>query len=171
MWSQSQSYTDFYREVFEKYSQSIFSYVMSKVGRKIDALDIGQNVFIHLWKYRKDLKSGNAESIIFKSCRQEIFKFYKHLKEKEQSVSIDQLNIQIADQSEQELEEKMEKERRLNEIYEALNLIPVQRKEIFLLNKIEGKTRKEIAMEMNLSKSAIGNQIDKVMRFLKNKFS
>lgn len=170
MWSQSQPYSDFYKEVFEKYSQSIFSYILNKVGKKMDALDIGQNVFIHLWKYRKKLRSGNAESIIFKSCKQEIFKFYKHLKNRGESVSLDTLEIQIADYSEQELEEKMEKERMLNEIYEALNVIPAQRKQIFLLNKIEGKTRKEIAMEMNVSKSAVGNQIDKVMHYLKNKF-
>lgn len=166
MFGQGQEYKDFYKEVFEKYSQFIFSYVISKVGKRIDALDIAQNVFVHLWTYRKDLKFKNTEAILFKSCKQEIFKFYKNQKTKETSISIDALDIQIMDYSETELEEKMEKERLLDTIYDTLELVPIRSKEIFLLNKIEGKTREEIAVEMNMSKSAIGNKIDKTMRFL-----
>ncbi|EJL74412.1 RNA polymerase sigma factor [Chryseobacterium populi] len=166
MFGLNQQYEDFYKEVFEKYSQFIFSHIISKVGKRVDALDIAQNVFVHLWQYRKDLKFKNVEAILLKSCRQEIFKFYKDQIGKGISVSIDGLGIEIEDHSELDLEEKLEKERKLNAIYEALNLIPIERKKIFLLNKIEGKTRKEIAMELNMSKSAIGNQIDKTMQFL-----
>jgi RNA polymerase sigma-70 factor (ECF subfamily) len=171
MFDKKQQYQDFYKEVFEKHSQFIFSHILSKVGKRNDALDIAQDVMVHLWKYRKDLKADNTEAILYKSCQQEIFHFYKNQKNKGESVSMDALEIQIMDHSQEELEEKMEKERLLDSLYETLNLVPARRKEIFLLNKIEGKTREEIAVEMNMSKSAIGNQIDKTMRFLKNKFT
>lgn len=169
MFDQSQEYKDFYKEVFEKHSQFIFSYVLGKVGKRSDALDITQNVFIHLWQYRKDLKSNNTEAILYKSCKQEIFQFYKAHKDKAETISMDAVEIQIMDHSQEQIEEKMEKERLLDSLYDTLSLVPAHRKEIFLLNKIEGKTREEIAVEMNMSKSAIGNQIDKTMRFLISK--
>ncbi|MGN7706888.1 sigma-70 family RNA polymerase sigma factor [Chryseobacterium sp. 22543] len=165
MFGQNKEYKDFFKEVFEKYSQFIFSHVIRKVGKRNDALDITQNVFVHLWKYRKKLKSVNAEAIIFKACSQEIYQFYKD-KPSKMEIPIENLNIEIEDHSEEELEEKIEKERLLESIYDTLELVPVRRKQIFLLSKIEGRTREEIAGEMNMSKSAIGNQIDKTMRFL-----
>lgn len=169
MFGHSKAYENFYKEVFEKYSQFIFSYIISKVGKRIDALDIAQNVFIHLWKYGKNLKSKNTDAILYKSCKQEIFKFYKSQRNQAETISIDALNIQVMDESEQELENKLEKERMLEAIYNTLDLVPIRRKRIFLLSKIEGKSREEIADEMNMSKSAIGNQIDKAMRFLISK--
>lgn len=165
MFGQNKEYKDFFKEVFEKYSQFIFSHIIRKVGKRNDALDITQNVFVHLWKYRKKLKNVNAESIIFKACRQEIYQFYKDQPSK-MEIPIDTLNIQIVDRADEELESKIEKERLLESIYDTLELVPVRRKQIFLLSKIEGRTREEIAGEMNMSKSAIGNQIDKTMRFL-----
>ncbi|WP_431609247.1 RNA polymerase sigma factor [Chryseobacterium sp. 'Rf worker isolate 10'] len=164
-------YRDFQKEVFEKYSQLIFSHVFKKVGKRNDALDIVQNVFIHLWKYRKKLKNSSADGIIFRTCRQEIYHFYKEIKSGilGESVSIEELQVEICDYSEQELEIQLEKERRLEAVYETLDLVPEKRKQIFLLSKIEGRTRDEIAAEMNMSKSAIGNQIDKVMQFLISK--
>lgn len=165
MFGQNKEYKDFFKEVFEKYSQFIFSHIIHKVGKRNDALDIAQNVFVHLWKYRKELKNKNPEAIIFKACRQEIYQFYKN-QTGIIEIPIDTLNIQIADHSEEEREQQIENERLLASIYDTLELVPVRRKQIFLLSKIEGKTREQIATEMNMSKSAIGNQIDKTMRFL-----
>jgi len=164
-------YRDFQKEVFEKYSQLIFSHVFKKVGKRNDALDIVQNVFIHLWKYRKQLKKNVADAIIFRTCRQEIYHFYKeyHSGVLGASVSLEELQVEICDYSEEELELLLEKERRLEAIYSTLDLVPEKRKQIFLLSKIEGRTREEIASEMNMSKSAIGNQIDKAMQFLISK--
>lgn len=164
-------YKDFQKEVFEKYSSMIFSHVFKKVGKRNDALDIVQNVFVHLWKYRKQLKKAVAEAIIFRTCRQEIYHFYKEYCSGvlSESVSLDQLSYEISDCSEEELELLLEKERRLEAIYHTLDLVPEKRKHIFLMNKIEGRTRKEIAVEMKMSPSAIGNQIDKTFRFLREK--
>lgn len=164
-------YRDFQKEVFEKYSQLIFSHVFKKVGKRNDALDIVQNVFIHLWKYRKQLKKSTRDAIIFRTCRQEIYHFYKEFRSGVlgESISLEELQVEICDYSEEELELVLEKERRLEAVYQTLDLVPEKRKRIFLMNKIEGRTMKEIGLEMKMSPSAIGNQIEKTFRFLREK--
>ncbi|WP_089791639.1 RNA polymerase sigma factor [Chryseobacterium wanjuense] len=169
MFSFRKTYDNFFKEVFERYSQMIFSYILEKVGDRVDALDIAQEVFVHLWKYRKSIKQdGKDRGLIIKACRQEIYKFYKsgYQQMRTQTISLENTESTLIDCSVEELEYKIEKEERLEQLYAALELIPARRKEIFLKNKLEGKTRKEIAVEMKMSGSAIGNQIDKAMQFL-----
>lgn len=174
MFSFRKAYNDFFKEVFEYYNQLIFSYILKKVGDRIDALDIAQEVLIHLWKYMKCIgRNEKNQGIIIKACRQEIYRFYKSGYKQMQmhTVSLESMESHLIDDSHEELERKMETEQLLEQLYEALELIPARRREIFLKNKLEGKTRKEIAAEMKMSSSAIGNQIDKAMQFLKDTLS
>ena len=157
---------DFFKAVLEKYNKAVFSFVAYRVRNREDVLNVMQNVFIHLWKYRNDLDS-RTESIIFKTCTQEIFKHYK--KEHPNTVSIEDLEIQLVDNSEEELNLLLERERLFDSLFAVLNLVPDRRRQIFMMNKLEGKTEKEIAIEMDLSKSAVRNQISKTILFLKKK--
>ncbi len=171
MLSFRKTYQTFEKEVFERYSQLIFSYILEKVGDRVDALDIAQEVFVHLWKYKKSIKGNTTDKgVIIKTCRQEMYRFYKSGNRQmlAQAVSLETAEPYLIDDSQQELENKLEKERMLEKLHAALEMIPARRKEIFLKNKLEGKTRKELALEMNMSGSAIGNQIDKAIQFLRS---
>ncbi|MCJ7935965.1 MAG: sigma-70 family RNA polymerase sigma factor [Chryseobacterium sp.] len=157
----------FFRAIFEKYSERMFSFIFSRIRKRDDVLHVLQGTFIHLWKYRKKLKSDHAQGMVFKACRQEIFRYYKE--KGLPCVSIDDEAVLLIDETEEELEFKMEKERMLEELYATLNLVPEKRKAIFIKNKLEGITEKAIAEELHMSKSAVENQISKVMHFLKRK--
>lgn len=159
----------FYLKMLEDFADIIFSRVLHKTSNRDHSLEITQNVFVHLWIYRKKLNDSNKESIIFKTCNQEIYKYYKE--NNTYSTSIEEFTHSLIDESDEELAQKMDKERMLDEIYVLLNQVPERRKEIFMMNKIDGKTSREIAEEMNVSKSAIDNQISKTMLYLKKKLT
>jgi RNA polymerase sigma-70 factor (ECF subfamily) len=56
---------------------------------------------------------------------------------------------------------------KLEQIQLLLNKIPEKRRKIFNLHKFEDLSYKEIAIEMNMSPSAVANQISKTLQFLK----
>ncbi len=62
-----------FQEIYELYHFKVFCFVKKYTEQTADAEDVTQNVFIHLWKYRKKLdKAIELESVLFKSSKQEI---------------------------------------------------------------------------------------------------
>ncbi|MDQ1096913.1 MULTISPECIES: RNA polymerase sigma factor [Chryseobacterium] len=160
-----------FEEIFQIYNQLIFSLILRKVRERNHAIEITQEVFIHLWSYRKNLIPEKIEAIINKTCRQAISKFYKRLPGQGTTFYIEELNLYLPDESEEALEQKLKREFQLDQLHAAIETLPYKRKMILLANKIEGKTQKQIASEMNISRSAVENQIHKAIQFLKSKLT
>ncbi|MFZ0596939.1 MAG: sigma-70 family RNA polymerase sigma factor, partial [Flavobacterium sp.] len=100
--------------------------------------------------------------ILFKSSKQEISKWYKK-QNRIFSVEDDQLikELDIASETDDDITSKLE------EIEYLLNKIPEKRRKIFSLHKFEDRSYKEIAVEMDMSQSAVANQISKTLQFLR----
>lgn len=151
-----------FQEIYELYSFKVYCFVKKYTKQVADAEDVTQNVFIHLWKYKEKLNPEiSLESVLFKSSKQEISKWYKKqnqiftLSEKEIIAELNEPD------NEEDITEKMEK------IEYLLNQIPQRRKKIFILHKLEELSYKEIALQMNMTTSAVANQISKTLQYLK----
>ncbi|OXA90025.1 RNA polymerase sigma factor [Flavobacterium hercynium] len=152
-----------FKEIYDLYHFKVFCFVKKYTSQLADAEDVTQNVFIHLWKYRTKLDSGtDLEAILFKSSKQEISRWYKK-QNRIFSFENDQLikELDTAAEVEEDITSK------LKEIEYLLNKIPEKRRKIFSLHKFEDRSYKEIAEEMNMSQSAVANQISKTLQFLK----
>jgi RNA polymerase sigma factor (sigma-70 family) len=152
-----------FKEIYDLYHYKVFCFVKKYTAQLADAEDVTQNVFIHLWKYRTKLDPAiELESILFKSSKQEISKWYKK-QNKIFSVENDQLikELDTISETDDDISSKLEK------IEYLLNKIPAKRRKIFSLHKFEDRSYKEIAAEMDMSQSAVANQISKTLQFLK----
>lgn len=152
-----------FKEIYELYHFKVFSFVKKYTAQLADAEDVTQNVFIHLWKYRNKLDMGiDLESVLFKSSKQEISKWYKKQNEIF-SVEDTQLirELDSADETEESIDVRLKK------IELLLEHIPERRRKIFTLYKFEEWSYKEIAMEMDMSPSAVANQVSKTLQYLK----
>lgn len=152
-----------FKEIYDIYHFKVFSFVKKYTAQLADAEDVTQNVFIHLWKYRNKLNVEiELESILFKSCRQEISKWYKKQNEifsVEEAQLIKELDS--ADDPAETIDSRLEK------IELLLEQMPERRRKIFTLYKFEDWSYKEIATEMNMSPSAVANQVSKTLQYLK----
>lgn len=152
-----------FKEIYDLYHFKVFCFVKKYTAQLADAEDVTQNVFIHLWKYRSKLDPDTSlEAILFKSSKQEISKWYKKQNrifsvEKEHLIK----ELDTATEQENDIEVQFEK------IEHLLNKIPEKRRKIFSLHKFDDLSYKEIAIEMNMSPSAVANQISKTLQFLK----
>lgn len=151
-----------FKDIYDIYHFKIFGFVKKYTAQLADAEDVTQNVFIHLWKYRNKLDPGtDIESILYKSSRQEISRWYKK-QNRIFSVEESQLLKDLDTANEPEtVGSKME------EIELLLEQMPERRRKIFALYTFEDLSYKEIALEMNMSPSAVANQISKTLRHLK----
>lgn len=151
-----------FKEIYELYHFKVYLFVNSYTAQSADTEDIVQNVFIHLWKYRKKIDPQvELDAVLFKSSRQEISRWYK----KQNSFpSLDEKlreDIDIMPEWDEDINIKLKK------IKILLNQIPEKRRKIFTLHKFEERSYKEIAVEMEMTPSAVANQISKTLQYLK----
>jgi RNA polymerase sigma factor (sigma-70 family) len=152
-----------FREIYDLYHFKVFCFVKKYTAQLADSEDVTQNVFIHLWKYRTKLDPEvSLEAILFKSSKQEISKWYKK-QNRIFSVENEQLIKELDSPSESDDDIDL----KLEQIQLLLDQIPEKRRKIFNLHRFEDLSYKEIAIEMNMSPSAVANQISKTLQFLK----
>jgi len=152
-----------FREIYDLYHFKVFCFVKKYTAQLADSEDVTQNVFIHLWKYRTKLDPDvSLEAILFKSSKQEISKWYKK-QNRIFSVENEQLIKELDSPSESDDDIDL----KLEQIQLLLDQIPEKRRKIFNLHRFEDLSYKEIAIEMNMSPSAVANQISKTLQFLK----
>ncbi|ALM50661.1 RNA polymerase subunit sigma-24 [Flavobacterium psychrophilum] len=151
-----------FKEIYELYHFKVYLFVNSYTDQPADTEDIVQNVFIHLWKYRKKIDAQvELDAVLFKSSRQEISRWYKkqnNFPSLEEKLRED---IDIIPEWEEDISIKLRK------IKILLNQIPEKRRKIFTLHKFEERSYKEIAVEMEMTPSAVANQISKTIQYLK----
>ncbi|KIQ23313.1 ECF subfamily RNA polymerase sigma-24 factor [Flavobacterium sp. MEB061] len=152
-----------FREIYDLYHFKVFCFVKKYTAQLADSEDVTQNVFIHLWKYRAKLDPNvSLEAILFKSSKQEISKWYKK-QNRIFSVENEQLIKELDSPSESDDDIDL----KLEQIQLLLDQIPEKRRKIFNLHRFEDLSYKEIAIEMNMSPSAVANQISKTLQYLK----
>lgn len=154
-----------FQQIYETYWNRVFAMVSRKVKDREDVFDIMQNIFFHVWLYRNSLTKQNTESVIIKTCVQEISKYYTNLNRQPLTSEIN--TIQVADDSAEELLAQFDKEKELDLLNLNIDRLPPIRRQIFTMNKYEGITQEKIASHLNLSPKAVKKQIEKAIIFLR----
>jgi RNA polymerase sigma factor (sigma-70 family) len=155
-----------YENLVHQYNHQAFSFISKKIPNEEDALDVLQNVFMHLWICKNSLDSTNSPNIIFNTCKDKIAEFYRASKKQpfHENVFSD-----FADTSFDDLKSAEKKERLLTELEQSIVLIiPPLRRKIFKMHKLEGITQEKIALELDIPKSTVKYHILEAMTFLKN---
>lgn len=59
-------------------------------------------------------------------------------------------------------------EHKLAQVKQAINLLPLKCREIFLLCKMDGRSYKEVAKELNISVKTVENQMGKALKIIRD---
>ncbi len=148
--------------LFEFYSPKLFGFALKYLKNESDSEELVQDVFVQVWEHRESLKSAlSFKSYLFTIALNQIRKFFN-----KKAISLRYI---------ESLKSDPETDDAQNENYEAVlqqvNLIieklPQRRREIFFKSKIEGKSAKEIAAELNISAGTVDNQVSEALRFIR----
>lgn len=145
-------------EIYHKYGQELYFFILKKVKDKHITNDIFQNTFMKVHKNLNHLQESNkSRSWAFQICRNEIANFYS----KEQVYK--EIEVRLAKETESEYENICCFDRFLDEL-------PENYKSVIALTFLEGKKQEEAAQILNISISNVKARIRRSKAILKSRF-
>ncbi len=151
--------------LFDQYSSKLYHFVNKYLDNKEESEEIVQDVFLNLWRHKKEIRSIEAfKSYLYKIALNNIRNFFtkKHVREKhKQLIAQEYLFTNESDA------EKLNYEKVIRKVDELIEQLPEKRREIFLLSRKEGLDISEISKYLGISESTVKNQITSAVSFLK----
>lgn len=153
--------------LFEVYSSKLFGFAFKYFKNDSDAEELVQDVFVKVWENRQALKSEHSfKSYLFTIALNQIRKYFN-----KKAASLRYLES-LHDESftsEQPYSDNFEAAlQRLNLIIDQM---PARRREIFIKSKLEGKSSKEVATDLNISPGTVDNQVSEALKFIRNQMN
>lgn len=127
------------------------------------AEEVVQDVFMTLWANAARIEiQTSLKSYLYGAVRNSSLNYIKHEK-----VARKYVERQLQASRNQETTDFLELDELNDKIVAALDKIPEKCREIFELNRFEGKRYKEIAEHLNLSLKTVENQMGKALKILR----
>lgn len=152
--------------LFERYSSKLFGFALKYFRNENDAEELVQEVFLKIWENRKSLKSEHSfKSYLFTIALNQI---RKHFNKKASSLRFLESFRYDLELSEDQSAYQENYESVMQQINSIIEQLPERRLEIFTKSKLEGKSSKEIADELNISAGTVDNQVSAALQFIRN---
>jgi len=153
--------------IYEKYSGKLYLFALKYLRSKAEAEELVQSVFLKIWEHRKNLrKESSFKSFLFTIAYNDICKLFRKRSYFQKLISE---TIASNPESSFGIEEGIEYQSVLDRIRQVINKLPERQKNIFLKSRVEGKTTKEIAEELNLSPGTVDNYISESLKFIRKR--
>ncbi|MBS2099382.1 RNA polymerase sigma factor [Carboxylicivirga linearis] len=150
--------------IFNKYSNRLYAFSLRYLKSESEAEELVHNVFVKVWEKRKTIKKeASIKAFLFTVAYNDILKHFR-------KQNYHQLYLSnIVENNSNELSERLEYASILEYIDELIDQLPERKKQIFLKSRMEGKSAKEIAEELNLSPGTIDNIVSETIKFIKER--
>lgn len=160
--------TEAFRLLFELHHKRLYSFLFRLLKSKEDAEEIVQDSFLKIWENRENYwEDYPFESLLFRIARNTSFNYSR--KKVNRKVFEDHLNF-FTDISENSADQYILFQETQTIIESILNGLPPKQKEIFLLQKVEGLSRQEIADKLGISVITVDHQLFKANKQVKDEF-
>ena len=143
--------------IYRRHWQHLYDFAFLKTHDTDVAEEIIQDLFVTIWEKRESLQIKNLRTYLFTSVRNRVI---DHYKEKVFS-ELDTIEAPEAPEYSfflEELEATMQN---------SIDRLPDKTKRIFLLNRFEGKTVRQISVDLNLPERTVEYHITQALRTLK----
>jgi RNA polymerase sigma factor (sigma-70 family) len=143
-----------FSSLFMKYSKSLHDFLYYKYGENYSPQDKVQEAFVKLWENCKDVSIDKAKSYLFTIANNKMLNEIKHKK-----VVLNYRKIASKNYTNESPEFLLEEAEYLLKYQKALSNLTDGQREAFLLNRIEGKKHKEIAVLLDISTKAVEKRL------------
>lgn len=151
--------------LYDEYFESLRGFLYYKCGDIDVANDLVQETFIKIWNKRDDIQMETVKSLLYTIARNLLMNHFSHEKVVQEHQKSAQMSAASNTTSPQFQMEEAEFERKLNA---AIDSLPDDCREVFLMNRIDKLKYAEIAERLNLSVKAIEKRMSKTLSLLRN---
>ncbi|MVM38824.1 RNA polymerase sigma-70 factor [Spirosoma sp. HMF3257] len=153
-----------FRELYDRYWYKMYVIAHRKLRRKEVAEELAQELFVMIWQKRESLRVINLQAFLGVSLKNLMIDYIRRNIQEEHY--LDQLQQFFPAETFATMEAVQ-----LNELSEAIQntlaKLPEKTREIFILNRFEHLTIREIAQRLNLSEKTIEYHLSRSTTFLR----
>ena len=150
--------------LFRRYHRYLVSISYSYTGDIELSRDLSQEVFLDLWKRRKQIEISSS----LKSFLRRAVINLSMSKMKSKKLFTDLQDNKLIVESPQQSNILVEYNELRDKLNDLINSLPTRCKEVFEMSRIENKSHKEIAEALKISTKTIENQMTKALKILRN---
>jgi len=151
-----------YSSIYNAQANDLYNYLFYKFGDKQTAEDIVQESFIKLWNNCAKIIFDKAKAYLFSVASNMFIDVKRHDKVvlKYQNSKPGKLNIETP-------EFVIEEKEFMVKLQKTIGSLPDKQREVFLLNRIDKKTYKEIANMLNISVKAVEKRMHNALKIVR----
>ena len=154
---------DDFKNIFDNYYTPVKNYLYYKCGDTNLSEDVTQDAFIKLWDKRESIDQKTVKSYLYTIANNMLLNKIRHEKVVLSFIQKNEHPLQ-ENSPEYELEVKEFKIR----FEQIIASMPTKQREVFLMNRIDELTYKEIAERLDLTVKAIEKRMSGALKHLKN---
>jgi RNA polymerase sigma-70 factor (family 1) len=160
-----------FETIFDKYTAILYPFILDLTKVEADAKEIIQEVFLTLWLKRNTLGDiENPGGWLYTIAANEAYSHFK--KEARYAKRIKKLKAEAiagsVDLNLSDIHEAFDTKEIMGLIREAANQLPLRRRQIFQLARLEGYSRREIADLLGISENTVRNQLVEAVEFVQD---
>ncbi len=151
-----------FKDIFEQYYTPIKNFLYYKCGDIDQSEDLAQDVFVKLWDKRDEVQLETVKSYLYTIASNMLLNKIRH----------DKVVVNFAEKNKDRYEEyspefQLEEKEFKQELEGVISSIPEKQREVFLMNRIEEMTYKEIAERLELSVKAVEKRMHGALSHLR----
>lgn len=153
-----------FERIYNSLSNDLNNFLYYKYGNQLNTDDKAQEAFIKLWDNCKKVTLDKAKSFLFTVANNLVLNELKH-----QKVVLKHQQHSKKEYTNETPEFILEKEQFAQQYQNVLEQLSEEQRVAFLLNKVEGKSHKEIAQQLNITQKVVEYRIYGAFKILKEK--
>lgn len=151
--------------LFSLYKKRLYAFAIGYLKVTGDAQELVHEVFIKVWENREVLdETRSFNSYLFTISKNTILNYFRKRANEQSYIDYIKQNTHL---SYNKTEEDLEYEELLKKANIIIEQLPHRQKEIYRLSREKGFSNEEIALELNISKKTVENQVTLAMKFLR----
>lgn len=151
-------------EIYRRYWRKLFQKAQRKIYSKEIVEELVQDLFVSLWEKRASQKIQTLEPYLFTALKYQII---THIKKQVLEEKFVAYTTTETDEEENSLEEHIAFADLSQSIEQAIGQLPEKTQHIFRLNRLEGKSTKEIVELLNIPERTVEYHISQSLRFMR----
>ncbi|MDP4290117.1 MAG: sigma-70 family RNA polymerase sigma factor [Bacteroidota bacterium] len=151
-------------QIFNQWYEPIRNFIYYKTGNAALAEDIAQDTFLKIWEKKDEVKINTIKAFLFTIANNLLNNNMDH-----QKVSFKFINTYQQPHALASPEFDLEMKEFNNKLQNALAELDDKKRTVFLMNRIDELTYKQIAENLGVTVKAIEKRMEKALAFLRNR--